>query len=457
MRIIIIGASKVGYALAERISREGYDLVVIDRDQEKIDGYTDSFDCNGFVGNGGNPELLKKAGIDSASVFIALTKEDETNIMCCSVAKSLGVAHTIAAVRGPEYNDDSEFFAKQLGVDVMINPDQAAAQSIRQLIRYSGAVDLEEFANGAIRVATVDVGRDSILAGLKLTEVQKSLEAQVLICGINRKGKVITPKGESQIRIGDRVTFAAVAEEMEKTLAKLCIVSKLVKKAVIVGGSKVGCYLADQLMEDGVKVTMVDRSQAKCHEILEHFPRLNIINGNGMDVSFLERELKDADACVAVTDQDEENLIISMYAKAYGLERIAAEIDNRDYETMLSKSGVSHVFSTQNAVLSTIIQNIRRMGAPGSHQKDNSVLQKFYSLDGGKVEAAEFEVGDDFKLTGMEFKSPQFALKPGILIAVILRDGKAFVPDGRSVIQKGDHVIVVAADHTISRLADIVA
>lgn len=456
MRIIIVGASKVGYALTKHVCEEGHDVIVIDKSSERIDEITDAFDCNGYVGNGSSPELLKKAGVDTTSLLVAVTKQDETNILCCNVAKQLGVKRTIAAVRGPEYSGTGEFLREYIGTDVLINPDKAAAREVNKLIRYAGAVEIERFGDGNVNVATVSIGQDSVLADATMPEVQSRLGAQALICAIDRGGKMITPKGKHQIKAGDKITFAAIGEEMDKALKQLNIIHKVVKKAVIVGGSKVGLYLANLLIEQGIKVTLVDSDQCRCEAFLEMLPKANIINASGTDAEFMEKELKGADACVAVTGKDEENLIISMYAKSYGLERIAAEIDNSNYENMLKKSGINHVFSTQGVALGGIIKDARVL-AMGEDKRDKNSMKWLYTLNNGKVEAMEFVVEDDFKLSGIEFKDPKFTLKAGILVAVIVRNQQAMVPDGSSFIQKGDRIIVVSAEHKISSLSDIIA
>lgn len=456
MRVIIVGASKVGYALAKHICEEGYDLVVIDRDPACVDAITDSFDCNGYVGNGSSPELLQKAGIASATVLVAVTKDDETNILCCSVAKRLGVKRTIAAVRGPEYAEDKDFFADKMGVDMLINPDRAAASAGNKMIRYAETVELEKFGDGNVHVANVEIHANSILAGVPMTEVQKRLGAQILVCAIEREGKIFTPKGQHDIRQGDKITFAAAGEEMDKALVQLGIIEKILKKAVIVGGGKVGYYLTGILLRQGVAVTLIDTDPGKCRELLEHYPKANVLEGNGTDSELMEKELKDADACVACTGKDEENLIISMFAKSFGLDRIAAVIDNFNYELMLKKSGIHHVFSTQDVALIGIIKDTRLLASAAKNTNDTNVMKWLYTLNSGRIEAAEFEVGKDFGLIGVPFKEKTFKLKPGVLIAVIMRGQEVMVPDGNSSICEGDRIIVVSAEHKIGRLTEII-
>ena len=291
MKVIIVGASKVGYALARHICEEGYDLVVIDRDAECIDAITDQFDCNGFVGNGSSPELLKKAGIASAAVLVAVTKDDETNILCCSVAKQLGVKRTIAAVRGPEYAEDKDFFGQKMGVDMLINPDKAAAHEGNKMIRYSETIEMEKFGDGNVQVATVEITKDSVLAGVQMPQVHAKLGAQILICAIDRGGKIFTPKGQHDIQAGDKITFAAIGQEMEKALVQLGIIEKVLKKAVIVGAGKVGYYLAELLLRQGVNVTLIDVDAEKCRKTLERYPKANVIQGDGTDSALMEKEL----------------------------------------------------------------------------------------------------------------------------------------------------------------------
>jgi len=455
MKVIIVGASKVGYALARHICEEGYDLVVIDRDAACVDAITDAFDCNGFVGNGSSPELLKKAGIASATLLVAVTKDDETNILCCSVAKQLGVKRTIAAVRGPEYAQDKEFFSGNLGVDMLINPYRSAAHEANKMIRYAETVEREKFGNGNVHVATVEITEKSILAGVSMTQVHTRLGAQVLVCAVDRDGKIFTPKGQHDLRAGDKITFAAVGEEMDKALVALDIMEKILKKAVIVGCGKLGFYLAGVLLHQGVSVTMIDVDADHCRNILEHYPNVNVIQGDGTDSALMERELKGADACVACTGNDEENLIISMFAKAFGLDRIAALIDNYNYENMLKRSGINHVFSTQDVALMDVIKDARLLAIEGKSLNDSNVMKWLYTLNDGKIEAAEFEISSDFALLDVPFKEKKFQLKAGMLIAVIMRGEEVMVPDGNSCIKQGDRVIVVSAEHRISRLSDI--
>lgn len=455
MRVIIIGASKIGHALAKQVCEEGYDLVVIDKIAEKIDAITDAFDCNGFVGNGASVSMLKKAGIDAASILVAVTKQDETNILCCQIAKKLGIKRTIAAVRGPEYSHDKDFLRHQEGIDLIINPDKTAAVEINKLIRYAGAVEIERFGDGNVNIATVEITPESILADTPMPQIQAKLGVPILICSIERGTKTITPKGKHKVLPGDKITFAALGDDMDKALSKLNILKKVIRKTLIVGGSKIGCYLAEILLNQGVKVTILEKNPDKCKALLDTFPKANIVCGSGTDIELMEREQKGTDSCVTVTGDDEENLIISMYCKSKGIERIAAEIDNANYEKMLSRSGINHIFSTQDVSMASMLRNLRSL-ASAEATADSNVIKWLYTFHSGKVEAAEFEIKEDFSLLGLPFKDPGFELKNGALIAVMIRNGVSMIPDGNSSLQTGDRIVVVSGEQPIRKLSDII-
>lgn len=456
MRVIIVGASKVAYALMKQISQEDVDIIVIDKQESAINEITDAFDCNGYVGNGSSPKLLLKAGVESTSLLVALTKSDETNILCCSVAKKLGVKRTVAAVRDAEYRADKAFLLEKMGIDLVVNPDMAAAREVNKMIRYAGHVEIERFDDGDVAVATVPIDAGSILADVMLTEVQQRLGEPILICAIDRGGKIITPKGKHQIKAGDKITFVAIGDSMDTILTRLNVLEKVVKKVAVVGAGRVGRYLTNILLAQRIKVTVIEKDAERCREIQEMLPKAHVVCGDGTDAELVEGELKGMDACVTLTGRDEVNLIISTFAKSLGMDRIAAEIDNANYDAMLRRSGINHTFSTQDVAIATIVRDMRLLVAE-EDDKDNNVIKWLYNLNGGKVEAMEFELTEEFPKFNIPFKDPKFNLKAGVLIAVIIRDGAAIVPDGNSALQPGDCVIIVSTEHKISKLTEIFA
>lgn len=456
MRVIIVGASKIGYALVKQISKEDVDIVVIDKQEKVIDEITDAFDCNGFVGNGCSVALLKKAGIDSASLFVSLTKSDETNILCCSIAKKLGVKRTVAAVRYPEFKGDKAFLSTEMGVDDYINPDKAAAHEVSKIIRYSREVEIERFGRDDVAIATAKISSDNILVGSLPTQISEKLGVKALICAVNRNGKILYKNSIGSIKEGDMITFVASGSNMDTVLCKLNVLEKVVKNVVIIGAGRIGCYLIRMFERQGVKVTVIDNSFEKCKQLQEEYENVQIICGDGTDTSLIEKVLKGKDALAIMTGQDEENLIISMYAKSMGLEHIVAEIDNISFDTMLKKSGINHTFSTQNVAIGAIIRDMRLLVAD-EDENDNNVIKWVYNLNDEKVEAAMFELTEDFKKVDIPIGGSKFSVKAGVVIAAIVRDKEVIIPDENSVLHVHDKVIIVSCEHKISKLTDIFA
>lgn len=452
MRVIVVGASKIGETVVENLCSDGHDVVIIDSDASRVDAMTDKYDCNGFAGNGASVELLKKAGIDSSKMLIAVTKSDETNILCCSVAKKLGIAHTIAAVRSPEYNDDHKFIKEQMGVSLIVNPERIAAAQIQRRIKYPDGIEIERFGSGDVYVASITIKKGNILDGLKLCDLKSKVNCDVLVCAIERKNNVISPNGQTVIAHGDKVTVLAVGSVMDDFLAKIAIIEKIIKRILIVGGSKVGYYLAELMLKSGVRVKLLDKNQAKCAELMDKYPKATVLCGDGTDAAVLEKELKDVDACVTVTGNDDVNLIISMFAKSFGIERISAEIDNNNYINMIKSSGVSHVFSTHEVSMAGVIRNARATSSDSS-----SDIKWLYTLNDGKVEAALFDVKDDFKYNGKALMSEEVKLKEHVLIATITNKDTTEIAGGSSVINSGDKIIVVSAGKKLAKLSDIYA
>lgn len=455
MRVLIVGASKVGEAVTKYLCQEGHDVVVIDNEAGRIDAITDRFDCNGYTGNGASVELLKKAGAASSKMLIAVTKSDETNILCCAVGKKLGIKHTIATIRKPQYRSEHRFLKTEMGVDSIVNPERMAANEIHKMLKYPDGIEIERFGDGNVFVASITIKKGNMLVGTKLFNFRENAGGDVLVCAINRGGKAVSPKGDTEIKAGDKITVLAVGEVMDAFLNKIGIIEKVIKSVLIVGGSKIGYYLVELMLQSGIKVKLIDKSPERCRELLDSFPRAEVLCGDGTDAELLEKGLAGVDGCVTVTGSDDVNLIISMFAKSFGIERISAEIDNENYNNMIHSSGISHIFSTQDVSMAGVIRNARATAGLGD--KDSGNIKWLYTLDEGRVEAVEFEVKESFKYCGKQLMSSDFKLKENVLIATIIRNGETEIANGSSVINAGDKVIVVSADRKITELSDICA
>lgn len=457
MRVLIVGVSKVGESLVKYICKEGHDVVVIDTDETKIDMITDRYDCNGFVGNGTSVDLLKKAGIDSASLLVAVTKQDEVNILCASVAKKLGIKRTIAAVRNPEYKNEYAFIKKEMGVDTIVNPERLAAGEVSRMLRYPEGVRVEQFGNGNVRVASIPVKPGSILVDVPLAKLREVVNLQVLVCAIERKDKAVVPKGDAIIKAGDKLTVLAIGDAMHQFVETIGLVEKEIKKVLIVGGSRIGRYLWEEMTEKGISVKIMERDQEKCQQLLAKYPRAHVVCGDALETEVLKKELAGMDACVTTTGNDNENLIISMFAKSFGVDRISAEIDNNNYAKMIKDSGMSHIFSTQDVSIAGVLRNTRVLSRDTQEQEASSSIKWLYTFHEGRIEAAEFQIDKAFKYCGKQLMDPSFKLKNNVLIATISRDDEVLLANGSSTIENGDRIIVVSADKHLVDASEILA
>lgn len=456
MRVIVVGVSKVGESLVKYIIKDGADVVVVDENAARINKITDDYDCNGIVGNGMSVDVLKKAGIDTTSVLIAVTKSDETNAVIASIAKILGVKKTIAAIRNSAFKSSHSFFKKEMGIDVIVNPERLAATEVCRMIRYPEGVRVEQFGNLNVRIASLKVAAGSIFDNTKLMDIRNKTEYPILVTSLERKKKVFVPNGDTVIKEGDNITVLALGDVLDKFLTSIGMLEKVINKVLVIGASKTGIYIAEQLQNAGVKVKFMEMDQEKCAELLEKYPKVHVVCADALDTVVLKKELSGMDACVSTIGNDEQNLIVSMFAKSFGVDRISAEIDNLNYAKMIKESGLSHIFSTQEVSVAGVLRNARSV-ANSIDDSSNNSIKWLLTFSDGRVEAAEFVVKENFKLAGLKLADPEFKLKNNTLIATVIKDGEAFVAGGNTEINVGDKIIVVCTDYELTDINDIIA
>lgn len=454
MRVIIVGISKVGTAIVDYLCRDKNDVIVIDKDSQKIDQITDQFDCNGYVGNGSSISLLKKVGIDSASLFISITKSDETNILCCNLAKSLGVECTIAAIRDPELNADMDYLHNTMGIDMLINPDQLTAKSINRFIGYDSVLEIDRYKGSDVEFVNITIKEDNILCNKLITEAKSTLGDSILVAAIERDKKIIIPTGTDKILENDKITLCGIRDEILKALMALGLQKKPIKNVTIIGGNRIGFYLLELLTKQNLNVTLIDSDNCRCEELLTAYPNIHVLCGSGLDTELMEKHVRKTDVCVVLTGKDQENLLISMYTKSLGVKRIATEIDDEHYHKILLDNEISQIFSRYDAVLGRVLKCSRIL--QNKNHSDDDKLSWLHTMNQGKLETAQFEVGNDFKYSGLKLRDPKFKLRPGYLIASIIHNGTVLIPNGDSVIQKGDSIIIVSAEKKITRLSELI-
>ena len=448
MKIIIIGVGKIGLTLAGYLSREDNDVTLIDTNPDTIAEAVNAYDVNGIVGNAVNISVQKEAGMAHADVMIATTYSDEINMLCCLVAKKLGVKRTIARIRDPEYSRQFIYLLDEMGLDMVVNPELETAKEIYRLLRYPAAIGIDTFAKGRVDLAEMIIAEDSPLAGLQIKDIPQTLNTRILVCAVQHGEEVYIPNGSNTLYAGDRIHFTASHDHLFTFLKKVDHHEKI-KNILIIGGGRIGYYLARQAIVAGMSVKIIEKDRAIASELTESVPKARVILGDGTDQNLLEEEnFEAADACVAVTGIDEENIIISLYAKQQKTQKIITKVSKPSLTGMLESVGLDSIVSPKTLSANLILSYVRAM-----QSSEESNVQTLYKLVGDRVEAVEFYVSKKSDVTGIPLKD--LTLKKNLLICTIIRDNSIIFPGGSDMILPGDKVIVTTTQEKLSDLDDI--
>lgn len=450
MKIVIVGDGKVGSALTVQLAKEGHDVVVIDSNKLVLEEAQQSLDVSVVHGNGATSRTQNQANVGQSDLLIAATSADETNLLCCITAHKLGCAHTIARVRNPEYYSQLYDWKDELGLSMMINPELATASEIFRLLQFPSFLRWDSFAKGRVEIVEIELKPDSFLDGCRLMEFDKKVKVKVLVCAVQRDGQVFIPDGRFTLRGGDRLHVTAPSGDLARLIRNLGMSQRKIRDVLIVGGSRIAFYLAAELIKAGVSVKLIERDPARCEELSGSLPKATIINADGSDRNILDAEgLAQTDAVVTLTDFDEENLIISMYANFLGIYKVITKINRTEFNEVLAGKGIDCAISPKDLCTSDIMRYVRAMG----NRKGGSVTT-LHRIVEDKVDALEFQVTKGQSYLGQSLMKLRF--KPGTLLACINRRGRTIIPSGADTIEAGDSVIVVAqADRAIRDLSDI--
>lgn len=452
MNIIIVGGGKVGTKLTELLAGEGHDITVIDTAPKLIENIVNNQDVIGYCGNGASFPVQSEAGVEKCDVFISVTGSDELNIMSCLVAEKLGAKHSVARVRNPEYSLQMDFLRDKLGIDLVVNPDFESANEISRAIEFPSATKVETFAKGRIDLAEITVEEGSVLDGLHLYDLKKTVSVPMLICAVQRGEDVVIPSGNFVIKAGDILHFTTSKYSISKVFKALDIQKKKIKSVLIIGGSRTSFYLARHLLKVGIKVCIVEHDSERAAELETALDGATVICADGTDTEFLdEYRLENVDATVALTDMDEENMIFSMYAARRSVNKTICKVTRPALVNMLpSVTKNCSVIYPQEITSSLILRYIRAV----NNSESSSSVQTLYRILDGKAEAAEFIASKSSVLIGITLKD--LKLKPDVIIACVSRRGSVIIPDGSTVIEPGDSVIVITAGQGVSDLNEIV-
>ncbi len=416
---------------------EGHSITVIDTEEDVISGVVNSLDCMGIVGNGASFQVQREAGIEHADLLIAVTSSDERNLLCCLIAKKAGNCHTIARVRDPIYKREIGYIKEELGLSMVINPEEAAAGEAARLLKFPSASSIETFAKGRAELVRIRVESGSRLAEKRLSELPAELREGVLVGIVQRGDEIHIPNGSFILRAGDEISLIGSQKNMLRFFKRLGLPTARVRSAFIIGCGDTGFYLAEQLLSMGIGVKIFDRDRARCETLSELLPDALIINGDGTEKELLlEEGLKDAEAFVALTNLDEENIMLSMYAKSISSAKRITRVHRVSYDEIIGAMDLGSILYPRNITANRIVRYVRGMAGAA---RDG--IESLYRLADGRVEITEFKVRDDSALRGRTLMEMKF--KPGVLIACIIRGNEIIIPGGHDSIGQGDNVIVV--------------
>ena len=450
MQIIIVGCGKVGSALTQRLSKEDNNVCIIDINSEVVHTLATECDVMGIVGNGASYTVLAEAGIENADLFIAVTESDELNLLCCVIARKTAKCHTIARVRNPIYSKEQDFLQHEIGVSMIINPEQTAASEISSLLCFPGAIGIDSFAGGKVEMLRFRIPCGCILDNMALKDVSARIHCQFLICAVDRDNEVCIPGGNFVLKSGDVISIVASRENTSFFLKKLNINTNSVKNTMIIGGGKISLYLAEMLVKQGIAVKVIEKNPKRCQELSELLPEATVICGDGSEETLLQEERIDSmDSFVALTNMDEENILLSLFAKKHVSKKVITKINRQQLTEVIRNLELDSVVYPKLLTAQKILQYVR-----AAKNSIGSNVKTLYRLFDDKVEALEFNIYEKSKIT--EIPLQDLHIKKGLLICAITRNGRILIPDGQTQILPGDTMIVVTTQLGLQDAQDIV-
>ena len=438
MRVIIVGAGRVGRSICEQLCRENHDIVVIDSDANKINTITTEADVMGIVGNGASYYVQKEAGIDDANLLIAVTGSDEVNLLCCLFAQKSGNVETIARVRNHQYREELGYIKEELGLALTINPEYAAACEISRILRFPLASKVDTFAGGRIELLNLSITADSVLCNHSLIEIAGMTKSQVLICAVERAGEVIIPNGSFVIEENDKVSIIASKKDARQFFKRIGYDTHQVKNAMIIGGGKITYYLAEELIKAGIEVKIIEKERGRCEELSELIPKASIINGDAAvkDV-LLEEGIEKAGAVVTLAKMDETNVFISLYANNVSKAKVVTKVNRADFDNIIKTFNLDSIIRPKDITTDYIVSYVR------ARQKSiGSSVETIYSIINNKAEALEFEIIEGMSAISKPLR--ELHIKKNLLVGAIIRDDKVMIANGDSTIECGDRVVVIS-------------
>ena len=452
MKIIVVGCGKVGAALTAQLAREHHDISVIDVDSRVLMDISNNYDVMGVIGNGASRAVQMEAGVAGADLLVAATDSDELNLLCCLIAKKAGGCNTVARVRNPVYTGEIDFIKEELGLSLTVNPEFAAATEAARVLRFPSAVQIETFAKGKVEIIKVRIPEKSVLDGCPLSQIHKRTGTDVLICTVERGegGKhVEIPNGSFVLAAGDVISIVASKQNTRDFVNRIGLKSRRVRDCMIIGGGKIAFYLAQQLLDSGIRVKIIEKNRGRCEELSDLLPKATIIHADGANQDILMEEgIRECESFVTLTGMDEENLFLSMFAQNASNAKVITKVDRMDFDEIIKRLDLGTLLHPKNITADNILRYVRALS-----NSIGSNVESLYKIIDDKVEALEFLIQKDSPVVGIPLS--ELKVKPNVLVACISRGGRIIIPNGNTSIHVGDSVVVVTSQLGFGDIEDI--
>ena len=431
MRIVIAGAGKLGYSIAQFLADDQMDVVVIEMDPARREVLRNTLDVLVIDGNSCSPTLYNNPDVRDADVFIACTDSDEVNMISCMMAKRSGIKHTVSRIRNTEYAVYApDMINKDMQVDLILNPERIMATEIDRILMTPSALNVEEFAGGSVRMFEAKLKEDSPYIGTFLKDI--TIPKDILVAMLFRHNQMIIPHGYDMLQPGDNVYFVGTSEAITQFEAEFSSTFGKITKVLIIGAGRTGRFLAPMLEKNGFQVKVIEKNKDRCELLADKLKRGLVLCGDGTDVDFLSDEgVAEADVVICLTEDDKLNLLIALLSKYMGAKRTIVRVSRNEYVELMEKVGVDLVLSTRLLSAGEVLRFIRKGG-----------LVSVSLLEGAQAEAMEIIVGRGSAIEGRSLKEAKLPL--GCLLCAIVRHGKAHIPNGDTILQAEDRVILLA-------------
>jgi len=449
LKIIIVGNGKVGHALVEQLSKEGNNITVIEKDASVVADLDSQFDVITITGNGASYNTLKEAGVENADLVIAVTGSDELNLLCCTIAKQFSSCAAIARVRTPDYSQEVGYLRDKLGLAMIINPELESAREMARILYLPSALQVNTFAHGQAEMIKFKIPSGNTLDNMTIADLGRKITNNILICGVERKSEVYIPSGSFCLQADDTVYFAATRDEGKRFLKNIGIYTKQVRNAMIVGGGLSSFYLAKELLHAGIDVSILETSLSRCNELSTLLPEATIINADASSQDdLMAANLKDMEAFVPLTGIDEENILLTLFARKESKAKVITKINRINFSEVIADLDLGSVVYPKLITSEAIIAYARALRASRS-----SEIETLYHLFDSKAEAIEFRIKEVSPVVGRPLR--ELPLKDHLLIAFINRKDKIIIPTGADTIEVGDTVMIVTSHTGFNEIRDI--